>query len=411
MSLLSVEEALNRVVTKARPPHRTERLPLHDCLGRVLAEDVAAQLTHPPFDNSAMDGYAVRHADIAEVGAELIVVGESAAGRGFRGDVKSGEAVRIFTGAPLPAGADTVIIQEDVERLPDGRIRTQFAPAKGRHIRLAGQDFREGEIALAAGQVLDAGRLTLAASMNHQSLPVFQRPKIAIIATGDELLPPGSIPGADQIIASNSFGVAAIARENGADILDLGIVPDDRAAIAAAVAAAQSAGADVLVTLGGASVGEHDLVQSTLVGCGMTLDFWRIAMRPGKPLMVGELAGMSVLGLPGNPVSSLVCALLFLEPLTRKLAHLPPRTRLATARLAVTLPANDRRQDYVRARLTVAPDGLLLAQPFSRQDSSMVSVFALSEGLIVRPPNAPEAAAGEACTVLKLRDPAYAEGQ
>ncbi|WP_081158148.1 gephyrin-like molybdotransferase Glp [Ensifer aridi] len=406
MSLLSVEEALLRVITKARSPQRTERLPLHDCLGRVLAENVAARVTHPAFDNSAMDGYAVRYEDIAEIGAELTVVGQSAAGRGFRGEVGRGETVRIFTGAPLPVGADTVIIQEDTEKLPDDRIRTLFAPAKGRHIRLKGQDFAEGDVALAAGQVLDAGRLTLAAGMNHESLPVFARPKIAIIATGDELLPAGSSPGPDQIIASNSFGVAAIARENGAEILDLGIVPDDRAAIAAAVAEAKFAKADVLVTLGGASVGDHDLVQSTLISCGMTLDFWRIAMRPGKPLMVGELTGMSVLGLPGNPVSSLVCALLFLEPLTRKLAHLPPRSRLTTARLAAPLPANDRRQDYVRARLTAEPDGSLLAHPFSRQDSSMVSIFAQSEGLIVRPPHAPEALSGETCTVLKLRDPA-----
>ncbi|MBP2238139.1 molybdopterin molybdotransferase [Sinorhizobium kostiense] len=405
MSLLPVEEAISRVLAKARPRRETERLPLHDCLGRVLSEDAAARLTHPAFDNSAMDGYAVRHEDIAETGAELSVIGQSAAGRGFRGAVGSGEAVRIFTGAPLPAGADTVILQEDVEKLESGRIRTHFAPIKGRHIRLTGQDFGAGEVALAAGSVLDAGRLTLAASMNHETLPVYTRPKIAILATGDELLPPGSSPGPDQIIASNTFGVGAIARENGADILDLGIVADDRQAIAAAVARAQSTKAEVLVTLGGASVGDHDLVQSTLLGCGMTLDFWRIAMRPGKPLMVGELADMVVLGLPGNPVSSLVCALLFLEPLTRRLAHLPPRSRLTSARLSAPLSANDRRQDYIRARLAVEPDGSLTAHPFARQDSSMTKIFAQADALIVRPPLAPAAAAGDPCSVLKLRDP------
>ncbi|WP_164924311.1 molybdopterin molybdotransferase MoeA [Sinorhizobium fredii] len=405
MSLLSVEEALTRVLAQGRPRQQTERLALHDCLGRVLAEDTGARLTHPPFDNSAMDGYAVRHDDISNVGAELTVIGQSAAGRRFGGQVGPGEAVRIFTGAPLAAGADTVILQEDTERLEGGRIRTLFAPAKGRHIRLAGQDFEQGEVTLSAGNVLDAGRLTLAASMNHPTLPVFLRPKIAILATGDELLPPGSSPGADQIIASNSFGVAAIARENGADILDLGIVRDDRTAIASAVNRAQAEQADVLVTLGGASVGDHDLVQSTLVACGMTLDFWRIAMRPGKPLMVGDLAGMPVLGLPGNPVSSLVCALLFLEPLTRKLAHLPDRSRLVAASLAAPLPANDRRQDYVRARLSREPDGSLIAHPFARQDSSMTKVFAQSDGLIVRPPQTPAAAPGDSCIVLKLRDP------
>ncbi|ASY62900.1 Molybdopterin biosynthesis protein MoeA [Sinorhizobium sojae CCBAU 05684] len=406
MSLLPVDEAQARVLAKARPRDETERLALQDCLGRVLAADTAARLTHPAFDNSAMDGYAVRHEDIADIGAELTVIGQSAAGRGFRGTVGRGEAVRIFTGAPLPAGADTVVLQEDTQAVEGERVRTLFTPAKGRHIRLRGQDFNAGEVALAGGSLLDAGRLTLAASMNHESLPVFARPKIAFLATGDELLPPGSTPGPDQIIASNTFGVAAIARENGAEILDLGIVPDDRTAIAAAVAAAQSVKADVLVTLGGASVGDHDLVQSTLLGCGMTLDFWRIAMRPGKPLMVGELEGMIVLGLPGNPVSSLVCALLFLEPLTRKLAHLPPRSRLVTARLAVPLPANDRRQDYIRARLSVEPDGSFLAEPFSRQDSSMTRVFAQSDGLIVRPPQSPAAAPGEICPVLKLREPA-----
>ncbi|MBB4189737.1 molybdopterin molybdotransferase [Sinorhizobium terangae] len=403
MSLLSVEDALARVIDKARPHRRTERLALHDCFGRVLAEDIVARVTHPAFDNSAMDGYAVRHDDIVEIGAQLVVIGQSAAGHGFRGEVRAGEAVRIFTGAPLPAGADTVIIQEDTEKVSGGKIRTLFAPAKGRHIRLAGQDFEKGEIALAAGSVLDAGRLTLAAGMSHESLPVFERPKIAIIATGDELLPPGSSPGADQIIASNTYGVAAIARENGGEVLDLGIVPDDEAAISAAVAKAQEAGADVLVTLGGASVGDHDLVQSTLLSCGMVLDFWRIAMRPGKPLMVGGLAGMTVLGLPGNPVSSLVCALLFLEPLTRHLAHLPPRSRMTTARLATPLPANDRRQDYVRARLTVEPDGSLAAHPFARQDSSMMNIFAQSDGLIVRAPHAEAASNGDPCNVLRLR--------
>jgi len=311
--------------------------------------------------------------------------------------------VRIFTGAPVPLGADTVIIQEDTERLPGNRIRTKFVPGKGRHIRTAGQDFIAGEAALSAGDVLDAGRLTLAAGMNHASLPVFKRPRIVILATGDELVAPGNKPGDDQIIASNSFGVAAIARDNGAEVIDLGIVYDDRDAISAEVRRAQDADVDVIVTLGGASVGDHDLVQSTLIACGMTLDFWRIAMRPGKPLMVGQLGTATVLGLPGNPVSSLVCALLFLEPLTRKLARLPLRDRITTARLASPLPGNDVRQDYVRARLTRDSDGTLVAHPFSRQDSSMMKVFAQSDCLIVRPPHATEAPAGTTCDILRLR--------
>ncbi len=403
MSLLSVEHALNRILGSARPSREMEQVALHDALGRVLAQDLIANVTHPAFDNSAMDGYAVRHADVSAIGAELEVIGQSAAGHGYGGKLEPGQAVRIFTGAPLPAGADTVIIQEDTEKLRDGRIRTTFSPGKGRHIRLSGQDFAAGEIVLSAGDVLDAGRLTVAAGMNHGSLPVFRKPKIAIVATGDELLPPGSTPGPDQIIASNSFGVAAIARDNGADILDLGIVADNAAAISAAVERARHAQADVLVTLGGASVGDHDLVQSTLLASGMTLDFWRIAMRPGKPLMVGQLGDMAVLGLPGNPVSSLVCSLLFLEPLVRKLARLPDRQRLSTALVADPLPANDKRQDYVRARLSINADGSLVAHPFGRQDSSMMKVFAQSDCLIVRAPNALEAPAGAPCQIVRLR--------
>lgn len=403
MSLLSVEDALNRILNSARPSRAIEHVGLHDGLGRVLAQDLAARVTHPAFDNSAMDGYAVLHADVSVIGVELEVIGQSAAGHGFGGKVEPGQAVRIFTGAPLPAGADTVIIQEDTEQLADGRIRTSFAPGKGRHIRLSGQDFSASEIVLRAGDILDAGRLTVAAGMNHATLPVFKKPTIAILATGDELLAPGSVPGADQIIASNSFGVAAIARDNGANILDLGIVPDNSEAISAAVEQARLAGADVLVTLGGASVGDHDLVQSTLLASGMTLDFWRIAMRPGKPLMVGQLGDMAVLGLPGNPVSSLVCALLFLEPLVRRLARLPDRDRLATALLADALPANDKRQDYVRARLSIDTEGMLVAHPFQRQDSSMMKVFAQSDCLIVRPPNVEAAPVGTPCQIVRLR--------
>ncbi|MGF6177045.1 molybdopterin molybdotransferase MoeA [Ensifer sp. 4252] len=403
MSLLSVEDALNSILGSARLRQAIEHVGLHEGLGRVLAQDIAARVTHPAFDNSAMDGYAVRHEDVHAVGAELTVIGQSAAGRGFSGKVEPGQAVRIFTGAPLPAGADTVIIQEDTEQLADGNIRTSFAPGKGRHIRLSGQDFATGETVLHAGDVLDAGRLTVAAGMNHATLPVFKKPTVAILATGDELLTPGSVPGKDQIIASNTFGVAAIARDNGADILDLGIVPDNSQAISTAVERGRAAGADVLVTLGGASVGDHDLVQSTLLASGMTLDFWRIAMRPGKPLMVGQLADMAVLGLPGNPVSSLVCALLFLEPLVRKLARLPDRDRLTSARLALPLLANDKRQDYVRARLSSDADGSLVAHPFPRQDSSMMKVFAQSDCLIVRAPNAEAAPAGTHCQIVRLR--------
>lgn len=270
-------------------------------------------------------------------------------------------------------------------------------------MRPRGQDFVDGEIVLPHGTVMDFTRLTVAAAMNHATLTVFRKPLVAILATGDELLPPGAIPGPSQILASSTFGIAALARQAGADILDLGIAPDDSAAITAAVERARDAGADVIVTLGGASVGDHDLVQATLVASGMQLDFWRIAMRPGKPLMVGSLGAAHVLGLPGNPVSSLVCGILFLEPLIRKLASLPPIQRAAASLTAKPLAANNQRQDYLRATLSKSSDGSWLTEPFGKQDSSMMKIFAQADCLIVRPPNAPAMPAGMPCPILLLR--------
>jgi len=405
MSLLPVADALDRLLSAAKPTQRTETVSLHDAEGRVLAEDVAARLTQPPFDNSAMDGYAVRHADIAALGSILKVVGTSAAGHAFEGTAGPGDAVRIFTGAPLPAFADTVLLQEDAEKLDDGRIRTTFMTPKGRHIRPRGQDFSEGDVLLKAGDALDSGRLTVAAAMNHAELTVYARPRIAVLATGDELVTPGTSPGTSQIIASNTYGVSAIARASGAEIIDLGIVGDDKKAILEAVQRALALDIDVLVTLGGASVGDFDLVQPVLGEAGMELDFWRIAMRPGKPLMVGRLGDIQIVGLPGNPVSSLVCALLFLEPLTRRLARLPAKDRVYKAVAAVPVKENDHRQDYVRARIARGPDGELRVTPFDKQDSSMMRIFAESEGLLIRPPNAPAIEAGSPCDVLLVRQP------
>lgn len=403
MTLLSVSEARSRLLDPAIPIGRSEVLDLHHAAGRVLAENLIARLTQPPFDASAMDGYALRSDDAAAPGAILRVIGTASAGHRFEGTVSAGEAVRIFTGAPVPAGADAVLLQEDTEKLEDGRVRTTFAVVAGRHIRPRGQDFAEGETVLKAGQSLDFARLTLAAALNHREVVVYRKPLVAILATGDELVRPGEHPGPDQIVGSNSFGVAALARENGADVLDLGIVPDDTAQITAAVRKAQEAGADVLVTLGGASVGDHDLVQKTLVDAGMQLDFWKIAMRPGKPLMVGTLADMHVLGLPGNPVSSMVCGLLFLEPLVCKLARRAPRNREALAKTVNLLRSNDRRQDHLRARLTRDDEGCLVAEAYEKQDSSMMKTFANSDCLIIRPPHAPELAPGSPCSVLLLR--------
>ncbi|MFN7103696.1 MAG: gephyrin-like molybdotransferase Glp [Pseudorhizobium sp.] len=403
MALLPVSEAKARLLERARPVEATQEVSLADANGRVLAAPLAARLTQPPFDASAMDGYALRAADAPQIGAELSVIGTAAAGHLFEGRVGPGQAVRIFTGALVPEGADTILIQEDAEALDGQRIRTKFAVTTGRHIRPRGQDFAEGETVLPQETRLDYTHLTVAAAMNHPRLTVYRKPLVAILATGDELLVPGSTPAAGQIIASNSFGVRALVEDNGAEVLDLGIVRDHRDSISAAVEIAQKAKADVLVTVGGASVGDHDLVQSTLKAAGMELDFWRIAMRPGKPLMVGSLGEMQVLGLPGNPVASLVCSLLFLEPLVRTLARLPERRREAQVLSAHDLAPNDQRQDYLRARLAPDENGNQHADAYGKQDSSMMKIFAMSDALIIRPPHAPALAAGSPCPVLLLR--------
>ncbi|CCF19492.1 Molybdenum cofactor synthesis domain protein [Pseudorhizobium banfieldiae] len=403
MGLLPVPEAKTRLLSRARPIERTETVPLAEANGRVLAKPLAARLTQPPFDASAMDGYALRAEDAQAVGATLLVTGMAAAGHPFEGVVAKGEAVRIFTGAPLPTGADTVLLQEDAELLEGDQVRTKFEVITGRHIRPRGQDFVEGEAVLPKDTLLDYSRLTVAAAMNHPIVEVYRRPRVAILATGDELLPPGHTPQAGQIIASNMFGISALIEDNGGEVVDLGIAADNRDAIRSAVDAAKDTDVDVLVTSGGASVGDHDLVQSTLKEVGMELDFWRIAMRPGKPLMVGSLGNMHVLGLPGNPVASLVCGLLFLEPLLRKLGRLPERNREGHAVAARDLAANDRRQDYLRSRLSRDREGNLVADAFEKQDSSMMKILAHSDALIVRPPNAPALTAGTSCPILLLR--------
>lgn len=404
MNLLTVAEAQGRLLDGVAPMAASETVSLHSADGRVLWGDIRANLTQPPFDASAMDGYALRGTDAPLPGAVLTVIGESAAGHGFSGSAGPGETVRIFTGAPMPDGADTVLIQEDAERLDDGhRIRTTFPITIGRHVRPRGQDFLQGEAVLGDGTLLDFARLTLIAAMNHAEITVYRKPLVAIIATGDELVRPGTVPGPHQIVGSNTFGIAALARQNGADVLDLGIVPDQPQAIAEAIERAQRANADVLVTLGGASVGDHDLVQSTLIACGMQLDFWKIAMRPGKPLMVGTLGAMRVLGLPGNPVSSMVCGLLFLEPLLGRMTRLTPFRRDAVALTTTALAANDKRQDYLRARLGRDEAGALIVTSYGKQDSSMMKIFAQSDCLIVRPPNGERLESGAACPVMLLR--------
>jgi molybdopterin molybdotransferase len=401
--LIPVAEALARVLASVTHPVESETVALAEAAGRTLAADITASRTQPPFPASAMDGYAVRSADAAAPGADLRLIGSSAAGHGFTGRVGPGEAVRIFTGAPVPDGADAILIQEDAEA-DGGRVRVVEPVAPNRFIRRPGLDFTAGETLLTAGMSLDARRLALAAAAGHPRLSVRRRPRVAILATGDELVTPGAMPAWDQIVASNGLALGALAAEAGAEIIDLGIAADDHAALADALRRARGARADLLVTLGGASVGDHDLVQAALAKEGLELGFWRVALRPGKPLMHGRLGDMLVIGLPGNPVSSIVCGLLFVVPAIRALQG-DPRAgadRSEPAVLGRDLQANDGRADYLRASLTLEPGRLPVAMPEQRQDSSMLAVLGRSEALLIRAPHAPSAKAGDPCRIIRL---------
>ena len=402
MALLPVADALAQVLDGVEPLP-AERVPLAEAEGRVLAEDLAALRTQPPEDVSAMDGYAVRADDVAGAPARLRLIGEVAAGRPFAGEVNAGEAARIFTGGVLPAGSDTVVIQENTTR--NGDIVVVTTPAKrGRNVRPAGLDFRKGDVCLKAGRRLTGRDVSLAAAMNHATVQVARRPKVAVVATGDELVPPGTEPGPGQIVHSNAFTLAAVARREGADVIDLGILPDRLDDTIAGVQRARAVGADVLVTAGGASVGEYDLVQPALAAQGVALSFWKIAMRPGKPMMFGILGGMRVLGLPGNPVSAYVCSVLFVAPLIRKLlGRLDIAHTLTEGVLGRDLPANDEREEYMRATLERG-GGTWVATPFPQQDSSMLVPLAAADCLVIRPPFAPAAVAGTPCEFVKLED-------
>ena len=398
--MIPVEEALAKILS-ALTPLGAEEISVEAALGRVLAEDVAARVTQPPKPVSAMDGYAVKAADVASVPTNLTVIGAAPAGRGYQGMVESGQAVRIFTGAPLPDGADSIVIQEDTEAAGN-EVTVKEAPAPGNFVRPAGLDFRVGDIGIPAGKLLTARDIGLAAGMNHPWLRVVRRPRIAILATGDEIVRPGDPIGRDQIVSSNALALSAFVRGAGGEPLVLGIAPDEMDGLSRMVAGAR--GADLLVTTGGASVGDHDLIQ-TVLGESGTLGFWKIAMRPGKPLMFGRIHDTPVLGLPGNPVSSMVCALLFLGPAIARLLGRPasgPQTQ--AARLTAALKPNDRRQDYLRATLAVDTDGTMLATPFAKQDSSQFSLLTKADGLLVRPPHDPARAAGETVQVIPFRD-------
>lgn len=392
MTLLAVAEAQDRLFALG-PRVGAERLPLGAAAGRWLADDVVAARSQPSADLSAMDGYALRFADLP---GPLTVIGESAAGRPFAGAIGPGETVRIFTGAVLPAGADTVMVQEEAARESDQVQLVGEGPGHaGRNVRPRGLDFSHGEVLIARGARLTPARIALAAAAGHATLTVARKLRVAVVASGDELVAPGAPVGNGQLPESNGVMLAALLAELPVELIDLGILPDDLDVMSARFAGVT---ADILVTSGGASVGDHDLVRPALTAAGGAIDFWRIAMRPGKPMMAGRLGGAVVLGLPGNPVSAFVTATLFLKPLIAAMAGADdPRPAPSLATLGAPLPANDHREDYLRAETR---DGRVVAA--LRQDSSMLRTLAQADCLIRRPAGAPEAKAGDSVQILRL---------
>ena len=391
MALLPVTQALAQLLAGvgALPG---ETLPLTAARGRILAADLTAKHTQPPFDAAAMDGYAIRWADRA---GPWHVIGESAAGRGFAGKIGPGEAARIFTGAPLPAGADTIVVQEDISRTgASAALSGDGPPRAGAHIRCAGQDFVAGAALATAGDRLTPARLGLVAAAGHSSVSVVRRPRVTLIATGDELVPPGTLPGPDQIVSSNSVMLGALFETAGAVVSDPGIIPDRRDALATALLAADS---DLIITIGGASVGDHDLVVPVLRDLGAEIDFWKIAMRPGKPMLAGTLGGRRVIGLPGNPVSAYVGAVLFVLPLLARLGGRTDPQRVVQLPLTAPLQANGPRRDHLRAQRTSAG-----VAAFTTQDSALLGRLAAADCLIIREPGAAAAAAGDMVACLLL---------
>lgn len=392
--MISVAEALDRLFALVQPVG-TETVPLAEAGGRVLAADALARRTQPPFAASAMDGYAVRAAE-ATRGASLAVVGEAAAGRRFAGALPTGAAVRIFTGAPVPKGADAILIQEDARREGD-RILVAEAPSAGEHVRPAGGDFREGE-RIAAPRRLMPRDVALLAAMNLAEVTVARRPVVALIATGNELVAPGEAPGPDQIVSSNNYGLAAMLATIGAEPLLCPIARDSRESLLAALEPAR--GADFVVTLGGASVGEHDLVASVFAKAGLKLNFYKVAMRPGKPLMAGRMGEAVMLGLPGNPVSAMVCGEVFLRPAIEMSLGLPARPRRTRpGRLAHGLLKNGPREHYMRAVVSDEEESVTV---FENQDSSLLATLARANALVVRAPYAEEARQGTQVRYISL---------
>lgn len=390
--MISVDEALARVLALASPP-QGEEVDLEDAAGRALLQPVAARLTQPPFDAAAMDGYALR---AAEIGQELRVVGQSAAGHPWTGATPPGTAVRIFTGAEVPAAYDRVVMQENARR--EGDLLTIADPSGGPHIRRRGNDFAEGDL-LEAGRRLTAGDVGLIAAMNVPRVTVARRPVVAVLAGGDELVVPGETPQPGQIVSSNDLAIAALVREAGGIPRRLPVARDTEESLRASFAAA--AGADLIVTIGGASVGDHDLIGKVAAELGIERAFYKVAMRPGKPLLAGSLAGSAMLGLPGNPVSAMVCAILFMQPLIQSMQGLLGGHVTVDGILGRGLPPEGDRQHYLRARLAPGTD-LPVIHPFDDQDSARLSLMAEAQALLIRPAGDPARTAGERMRFLPL---------
>lgn len=399
--LLDVETAQFLLLDDCPSP-RLQSVDLHDCVGRYAGEDMRARLTQPPFDASAMDGYAVRQADLQELPRSLKIIGSSSAGHPYEGEVEAGEAVRIFTGAVVPEGADLVVLQEDCEA-PDesGSVSVKAYEKEASFIRPLGYDFQAGDVLIEKGAKLTYRHASLLAAMNIADVTVTRRPRVALLATGDELVPPGGDVSFGRILSSVPYGMKGMIEKAGGEAELLGIARDDAQDLQEKIK--RAAGFDVLITIGGASVGAHDLVQAALKEAGMRLNFWRIAMRPGKPMMVGQLGAQKVVGVPGNPVSALVCCYLFVLPLLRKMmGDAEPLPELRRARLLNTVPTNGPRQHYMRARYSVSLMGQVEIRVLDDQDSSLQHVLAEANALVLRPPKAPRAAAGEIVSFHKL---------
>ncbi|MHB1103353.1 MAG: molybdopterin molybdotransferase MoeA [Devosia sp.] len=398
--MISVDEALDRIFLQLDAP-QPEIVPLARAHRRVLAEPLIASHTQPPFDASAMDGYAVRAGEVL-LGRPLRLAGTSQAGQRFVGMMEQGQCVRIFTGAPLPIGADAVIMQEQA-RADGNLISFEKTPPVGQSIRRRGHDFEQGQELLPAGVTLTPAMLNLAASANYPTLTVTKRPRIAILATGDELVAPGGTLGPDQIVASNSYGLIPLLSPYADKAVDLGIIPDDKKKLESALLGAFDYGVEVVVTTGGASVGERDYMREVLVDLGVKLDFWKLMMRPGKPLMFGTRGSTLVFGLPGNPVSAMVTATVILRPALRQMTgHADPFWPQLGLPLAATLPPNGPRRHFMRATLDRNEGGILHVTPISETDSSHSSSLALADALIVQPENDPGQPAGTIVDVIPL---------